>query len=218
LSSEDPEVEISVMREEFDQRFGTVMFGFFERFFPHIRIYSDRVIVFIDGGYLQKCTSDQGNLDIPKFVEKLVASRRLMRTYYYTAEIKNPPDSYWREQRSNQQRYLDALTHQPYIEVRRGHLKFSQNRGRYEATQKGVDVLLALDMLRFALKGNYDTATLVSGDGDFAEIVRMVKDEGKRVEVAATANSLAPGLKAICDHWIPIDDLLLDGCWRPVAE
>ena len=47
---------------------------------------------------------------------------------------------------------------------------------------KEDDIRLALDMFRDATKNKYDTALLISGDGDFVPAVEYVKIEGKNVE------------------------------------
>ena len=55
---------------------------------------------------------------------------------------------------------------------------------RPERQQKGVDTLIALDMVRLAGRSICSTMTLVAGDRDFAEVVRTVQDFGVRVFVA----------------------------------
>lgn len=188
---------------------------FIERYFERSAAFLERVMVFIDAGYWRKSLEDHFNrvdVDLSKVVTKLLRGRRLVRTYFYTAKIERPPDEYWRNQQAEQQRLLTALAHQPFVEVRLGRLQFM---GGDAPRQKGVDVLLALDMLRFALKGNYDTAILISGDGDFADIVRMVKDEGRRVEVVTFSGTRAHALLEACDKSIEVTAELLEGCWMP---
>lgn len=188
---------------------------FIERYFERSAAFLERVMVFIDAGYWRKSLEDHFNrvdVDLSKVVTKLLRGRRLVRTYFYTAKIERPPDEYWRNQQAEQQRLLTALAHQPFVEVRLGRLQFM---GGDAPRQKGVDVLLALDMLRFALKGNYDTAILISGDGDFADIVRMVKDEGRRVEVVTFPGTRAHALLEACDKSIEVTAELLEGCWMP---
>ena len=68
--------------------------------------------------------------------------------------------------------------------------------------------------LRNLLKNNYDRAILVAGDGDFADIVRMVKDEGKTVEVAMFQSSRAWALVQAADLIVDLNNDFLDGCWR----
>ena len=50
--------------------------------------------------------------------------------------------------------------------------------------QKGVDTLIALDLVRLAGRGVIDTAVVVSGDRDFAEAIRAAQDFGTEVLVA----------------------------------
>lgn len=57
-----------------------------------------------------------------------------------------------------------------------------ERRERY--LEKGVDMRIGIDMLSTASKNLYDTAVLVTGDGDLAEAVQAVKDLGRHVELA----------------------------------
>jgi len=50
---------------------------------------------------------------------------------------------------------------------------------------KGDDIHLALDMLRDACKNEYDKAVLISGDGDFAQLVNYIRKESKEVDIYA---------------------------------
>ena len=59
------------------------------------------------------------------------------------------------------------------------HWTFRPNR-----QQKGVDTLIALDMVRLAGRSVCATMVLVAGDRDFAEVVRASQDFGTRVLVA----------------------------------
>ena len=51
----------------------------------------------------------------------------------------------------------------------------------------------------------------MSGDGDFADIVRMVKDEGKTVEVAMFQSSRAWALVQAADLIVDLNNAFLDG-------
>ena len=193
----------------------TEVLEFMERYFQRTAIFLERVMVFIDAGYWHKCLKDhfkRTDIDLSKVIIKLLSGRRLVRTYFYTAKIERPLDEYWKQQQSEQQRLFTALAHQPFVEVRTGRLQFKEGE---PPRQKGVDVLLALDMLRFALKGNYDTAILISGDGDFADIVRMVKDEGRKVEVVTFPGTRAHALLEACDENTVVTLELLEDCWMP---
>ncbi len=59
------------------------------------------------------------------------------------------------------------------------------NDHREKWVEKGVDMRVGVDMLSGAAKDMYDTAVLVSGDGDLTEAVIAVKELAKHVEVAS---------------------------------
>lgn len=67
------------------------------------------------------------------------------------------------------------------------------------------DIGIAMDMIELAPK--LDTAVLVSGDGDFAELVRHLKHAmGVRVEVIAFGKSSSSKLKEAADSFTDLDD------------
>jgi len=59
------------------------------------------------------------------------------------------------------------------------------------------DIGIAMDAVRLANK--VDTLVLVSGDGDFAELLRYMKSHGCRCEVIALGQTLSKHLKAEAD-------------------
>ena len=71
--------------------------------------------------------------------------------------------------------------------------------------QKGVDTLIALDMVRLAGRSAFSVAVLVAGDRDLAEVVRTVQDFGIRAIIATpNRNSVAGELKQLADSVIEI--------------
>ncbi len=66
----------------------------------------------------------------------------------------------------------------------------------YEMEQKGVDVGIAITMVRLAYCNAYDQAILCSGDGDFAELVSTLRHGlGKRTVVVGWQNGISPILR-----------------------
>ena len=126
------------------------------------------------------------------FSTKLAKGRTLFRTYYYNVlrDRERNPQAY-----DDQQKFLAALYKTPYMDIRLGGSKM---RGDV-AVEKGIDIMLATDMLRFAWNDLYDVAVLVSGDGDYAYAVQAVKDLGKYVEVAAFTSNLSYELTQVAD-------------------
>lgn len=80
--------------------------------------------------------------------------------------------------------------------------------------EKGVDIDLATDMLRLAYNNAYDTAIIVTGDGDFVSAVKGVKDMGKHVENANFKEGKGYHLRTACDKFIPLDKDYLKPCLR----
>ena len=156
----------------------------------------DRVAIFIDGSNLYHALRSnfrRYDLNFAGFASKLSGSRRLFRTYYYNV-LQDPiqrPDGY-----REQQEFLDILRKTPYLEIRLGNTKVAQGI----PVEKGLDVMLATDLLYFAWNDFYDVAVLVSGDSDFAYALQAVKNMGKHVEVAYFESGISKDLLNIADN------------------
>ena len=86
--------------------------------------------------------------------------------------------SYLEKQKRNfrgQKNLLEELKGNSLIDVKPTPLK--QKEG--EIYQKGVDVLLATDLIHLAHINAYDIAIILSGDTDLIEAVRLIKTLGK---------------------------------------
>lgn len=168
-----------------------------------------RVAIFIDGSNLYHAL--EGNyhrhdINFAEFAAKLCGSRRLFRIYYYNVlqDAAQRPDGY-----REQQEFLDVLRRTPYLEVRLGSTKVAQGT----PVEKGIDVMLATDLLYFAWNDFYDVAVLVSGDADFAYAFQAVKNMGKHVEVAYFENGISRDLLNIADNRHLLDRSYFTGLW-----
>ena len=197
-------------------------------------VNTERVMVFIDGSNFYhglKATINTAAIRFPQLVQHLAGpSRKLVRTYYYNAPIPQGEDP---ERYKAQQRFFASLKRIPSFEVRLGRLekrrvgldraglvadigkdcaeKFIRAYGEAINTyaEKGIDIQIAVDMLQLAFNKAYDTAILVSGDGDFASVVQAVKGFGRRVEVAYVSGRPAYHLRQVCDVFVELSvDLL----------
>ncbi len=174
----------------------------------------DRVMIFIDGSNLYhslKSFFKRTDLDIGKFCQKLLEKRRLIRIYYYNAEVgrKEEPERY-----RDQQTFFAGITAIPYCELRLGRLVYINwpNTPPYE---KGVDIQLTTDLLTHSFKNNYDVAVLVAGDSDYVGALQAVKDNGKHTEVALFGKErTSRPLREVADRVITIDGRLLRSCWK----
>jgi len=175
---------------------------------------TDRIMLFIDGSNLYHSLKNyfkRTDLDVGKFSNKLLDKRRLVRTYYYNASVgqKEEPERY-----RDQQKFFAGVTAIPYCELRLGRLVYNNwpNSPPYE---KGVDILLATDMITHSFKNNYDTAILVAGDNDYVGAIQAVKDNGKNVEVALFGKErTSMQLRVVADRVATINARLLRNCWK----
>jgi uncharacterized LabA/DUF88 family protein len=145
------------------------------------------VMIFIDGGYIREIFKDKfghDNIDFYKLVNIMnelpfrgkSIQGELLRAYYYDAIVEQSEDPHlFNKQRA----YFDSIEQSPDVEVRLGRL-LKTHTGFYR--QKGVDVLLAIDMLSMAFQNHYEIAIFLGGDDDFVDLINAVKNSaGKRV-------------------------------------
>lgn len=168
----------------------------------------DRVIIFIDGGNffngIQELKIFFYNVAIEKLVNLLVDGRKLIRTYYYTVRPTDTSSKMYSVQMSS----LDQLERSPYTKVRYGRLTGIPPK------EKGTDVFLAIDMLNLAYKNSYDTAILVSGDGDFVEVIESIQSMGKQVENWAFHGRKSDNLLKVCDSFHYLDEGIIKSCCK----
>jgi uncharacterized LabA/DUF88 family protein len=168
---------------------------------------SARVIVFIDNSNIFKYLEDLKKIDIRwvksydpiELATKLAGARDLVSVYFYATP---PPASLLKQDQTNgtnkywiQMAYYEAIKKLPLIELRYGTLKGSGAT----LTEKNLDTQLTADMIRLAVENQYDTAILVSNDGDYQSAVETTKGFGKKIEVAYFKDRLSLNLKRACD-------------------
>jgi len=148
-----------------------------------------RISIYIDGAnfyYGLKTLNTRYSdvfFDFEKFAKKIIGKDKLITIYYYNAPLKENFNKYvyW-----NQMRFFARLRKIPKCKVVlcKRQKRVDRDEKEYYII-KGDDIHLSLDMLRDACKDKYDKAILVSGDGDFIQLVNYVKKEDKEVEIYA---------------------------------
>ena len=167
-------------------------------------------MVFIDGSNLYhslKNDTSSTQLHFGKFGAKLAAPDQLHTVYYYnTPRVESSDPAKYKDQ----QRFFARVGDTDGVIIRFGRMKLRNG----VQVEKGVDVLLAVDMLKHAFQNDYDTAILVSGDGDFAELVSAVTNRGKIVKNAAFRSARSEALVKVSHTFIALTDAYLADC-RP---
>lgn len=180
----------------------------------------DRVFVYIDGRNffyglksIDKSYTDL-NFDFVKF-SKIIKGikwkrRKLEKIYYYNAPLKKQENAHLF---SLQQKLFSRLNSDPLVELRLCKMLArtdSQGNQRYDT--KGDDIWIACDMLQDANDDKFDTAILVSCDGDFLKLVEYVQKLKKKAENAYFIGGGSIALRKQCDAKIGIGPELIEEC------
>ena len=91
------------------------------------------------------------------------------------------------------------------------------------ASEKGIDIRLALDIIRMGLDGDYDIALVFSQDQDLSEVADEIRDiakvQGRWIKIAS-AFPVSPTYRnrrgIDKTDWIPIDRATYDSCLDPL--
>ncbi|MCL0078479.1 NYN domain-containing protein [Dehalococcoidia bacterium] len=183
----------------------------------------ERVMVFIDGsnfyyGLLE--TLGHARIDFACFCDLLCGQkRRLVHAHYYNVPVRQATDPV---RYAQQQKFFHGLRSILHFSLSLGRLvdrerqeECPQCGHQYVVSyriEKGVDVELAVHMLASAFDDQFDTAILVSQDGDFVPAVAEVRRLRKAVENADFTQRLPSYLSKQCSKTIPLTSDLLDLC------
>jgi len=181
-----------------------------------LKTKGERVMIFIDGSNFYHSVKDTfglfpGEIEntevFRKLSEFLKGDRMLIRICYYNAPLDI---KYNKEIYSKQQSFLDRLNNVPGFKVIRCRLrKIEKDDGKVEYRVKGDDIKLTVDMLSDAYEDQYDTAVIVSGDGDFKPLVDKVRKLGKKVENAYLPISRSAALSKACNKSYSLEEFLV---------
>ncbi len=153
----------------------------------------NRIAILIDGNNFYKgcqLNFNRTDVDFRKLGQKLAdeIEGELLRIYYYNAHVSKSIDPLGYQR---QQKFFDNLRATPFITLKLGHLVYHRLRNeqgfssQYFPTEKGIDVQIAVDMIRLGLLKACDGIILVSGDSDYIYAVRFAKDLGSNVYIAS---------------------------------
>lgn len=153
-----------------------------------------RVAVFVDvqNMYYSAKNLFGRKLNFAMLLKKSVEGRRLIRAIAYAIKADV----------ADEKNFRDALNNIGF-EVKTKDLQVF-----FGGHKKGDwDVGIAMDTIRLAPK--VDTIILVSGDGDFADLVVYLKGMGCRVEVVGFEKTTSSRILEVADDYTPIDKKML---------
>ncbi|MGL5872865.1 MAG: NYN domain-containing protein [Xenococcaceae cyanobacterium] len=154
-----------------------------------------RVAIFIDGSNLFYAALQLGiEIDYSKLLYRLTAGSRLLRSFFYTGVDRT---------NEKQQGFLLWMRRNGYRVIAKDLVQLPDG-----SKKANLDVEIAVDMM--ALVGSYETAVLVSGDGDLAYAVDAVSYRGARVEVVSLRSMTSDSLINVADRYIDLDQIKED--------
>ncbi|NEO25894.1 MAG: NYN domain-containing protein, partial [Kamptonema sp. SIO4C4] len=151
-----------------------------------------RVAIFIDGSNLFYAALQLGlEIDYSKLLYRLTGGSRLLRAFFYTGVDRS---------NEKQQGFLLWMRRNGYRVIAKDLVQLPDG-----SKKANLDVEIAVDMM--ALVHAYDTAILVSGDGDLAYAVDAVSYRGARVEVVSLRAMTSDNLINVADRYIDLDQI-----------
>ncbi len=149
----------------------------------------ERIIIFIDNSNIFNGFRKYNiKADYEKLKNNITKDRKLQSIFLYEGIVypMSPEKKKWYKDLSNKSGYI---------------IKASFDKVAFHnVIEKKIDIQIAIDMVSLAYENAYDTAVLVSGDGDFIPVVKKIKELEKNIEVWAFKYSLANALKEPFDQ------------------
>ena len=156
-----------------------------------IKPKDQRVVVLIDVQNLYYSAKNlfHRKVNFKEILKKSIAGRKLIRAFAYVVRTKT----------GEEKPFFEALT-KLGIETRVRDLQEF-----FGGIKKADwDVGITVDAIRIA--PSVDVIVLVSGDGDFVQLVEYLKNQGKRVEVIAFSKTASAKLKEAADEFIDLGE------------
>lgn len=168
-----------------------------------------KAFIFIDGSnFYFKLKEMSQNLDkrysllnfnFRKFCEWLTGENELLEIRYYLGAIKRENNNEKSETMyANQQKLIGKLQQQK-INITMGQLIKHPDKTYHE---KGVDVRLAVEMIRFARENKYNIAYLISSDTDLVPAVEEIRAFGKEACYVGISKGQSFGLSKASNNVI----------------
>ncbi|WP_041393694.1 NYN domain-containing protein [Pleurocapsa sp. PCC 7327] len=151
-----------------------------------------RVAIFIDGSNLFYAALQLGiEIDYTKLLCRLTAGSRLLRAFFYTGVDRT---------NEKQQGFLLWMRRNGYRVIAKDLVQLPDG-----SKKANLDVEIAVDLM--ALVGAYDTAVIVSGDGDLAYAADAVSYRGARIEVVSLRSMTSDSLINVADRYIDLEQI-----------
>lgn len=167
-----------------------------------------RSVVIIDGSNLYFKLKSLGLKKNTKFnykdwVQRLTQGTKLVAIYYCVGKIRAKQiDIKARKMMASQQAFVTQLIKAGFI-IQYGYLLKSDSKFH----EKGVDVQMAVDILRGAYRNEYDQVFLISSDSDLIPAIEEAQAFGKEVVYVGFKHQPSYALLKTCKRSILLDKI-----------
>lgn len=120
--------------------------------------------------------------------------------HFYGANV---PEETYPDRYLKRTRFFKALE-RSRISVHQGHTVLGTNG---QMIEKGVDVLLAIDLSAFAFEG-YQDIVICTGDSDMVPAIQRAQLHGAKVHVVVSENIPAALITEVADEVIRLEDII----------
>jgi uncharacterized protein (TIGR00288 family) len=149
-----------------------------------------RIAILIDVQNLYHSAKNLYNsrVNFKNILKLAVSQRKLIRAFAYVVKTKT----------EEEKPFFNALVKLGFETRVRDLQEF------YDGLKKADwDVGITIDAIR--ISPTVDTVILVSGDGDFIQLVEYLKNQGKRVEIIAFSKTASSKLQETADEFINLE-------------
>lgn len=193
-----------------------------------------RAVVFIDGQNLYYAVKNAFGYAHPNYDAQLLSERicsdqgwELQQIRFYTGIPDGNDDAFWHTFWTRKLAVMGqkgAIIFSRKLRYRNQTVRLpnGQTHTFLVGQEKGVDVRIALDIIRLVRKNICDVCLVLSQDQDLSEVadeVRIISQEQKRWVKMASAFPVSPTAKNTRGinrtDWIKIDRRMYDGCIDP---
>ena len=132
-----------------------------------------------------------------KALASFIAGRKRVDITYYVGEIRKYPGNKKSQILYSSQQSLFSNLRKQGVEIKLGYLLMSE--GKFH--EKGVDVQIAVDIVRGAIKSEHDEFYLISSDTDLLPAIKTAISEKKKVIYVGFENFVSRALINNCSSY-----------------
>ncbi len=163
-----------------------------DRVFSHLRV---AVFVDMQNIYYGSKNALKNKVDFRKLLEVGVRGRKLVRAIAYLVDLD----------RVNQDSFIYVLKSIGYeIKLKEPKKFYNWDRVEYKADW---DMGIAIDAIAITENGKADVVVIMSGDGDFVDLINYLKAKGIRVEVISFKSITAKEIIQAADEYIDLEEI-----------